>query len=563
MPPTREQVLQNIANAAKNREDAEFNMATLPNTVTVEDIAAEVKRQTGRDVLQKLKEAHINKESVLFPFSTGPYTPEQMQEKPVEDVSYLNAISKGLMQEPLPPGQSLGKKIVHGAYEELPPTLGAAFGAPLGPAGAMAGAMMGRGVQKGIGAAARALTGAPAVQETPIQMASDVALTGVLQGIGVKGVGTGAADEVVTGGLTARLRHHAPNWPSGPKSGAQARQLIRGSLSETPIQTLPATQPSGVIGGLRAGQQGSKNLAVSEVNALLKPKTVNYVYGKNPGKAVIDEGITGKTFEEIHGQLENKLEEVGKLYEPVLAAHQKVRINVDAFTNPLDVAMAKARRNPRTNKALITRLENAKRDLRMELDNEMTGEALPGAGSFKKMSPKDALELKRAIGEITKFTADIQEDNIVNAALKQSYHMVDNKLDLAVPGIKQLNERWANLLGATVAARNKAMMGMNKRQWVAPVAEVMAGAGIGAMAQRPLTGAALGAGTALVHKLAQSPSFTIGSAHVLNNQVASGFGAAAQGLEKFAATQIPQTGIRRGLEYGIESDPLGLFDGQP
>lgn len=437
------------------------------------------------------------------PAQGAEFTPAQMQVQPKPELpGYAESVLKGFKQEELPANAGLGRNLAHMVGEEALPTIGAVAGAPMGPAGIMAGAAMGRGLQKGAAAGVRALAGEPASNETPLHMAQDVAQTGVMQGIGQK-----AAPGMLERGLTSTAKK------------------------------IDAT-------------------AIQEVNALIKPKTLEYIYGKNPGKAILEEGIPGGSFKEMHGAIQNKLQELGQMYEPILSdpKNSVVRLNLERFTAPIDEAILKAKRLPRRNDALITRLENTKRDLRMQLDNKITGEVYDTT-SFKRMGARKALELKRVIGDATKFTADAQEDNAVNSVLKQMYRYVDMKLDQKIPELTRLNERYANLLGASVAARAKDLSSMNRRQWM-PLAEGAAVAAGGTLMGRPIEGAAIGAATAGIHHLAQNPANTVNAARVLSTVVSPAIQSAAQGVANAGATQIPRS-IARNLT--VQEDPLGLF----
>ncbi len=431
----------------------------------------------------------------------GEFTPEQMQEAPSPvQPSYAESIRKGFAQEPMPEGAGIGRNVAHFAAEQILPTIGGAAGLPLGPGGVMAGAAAGRAWQKAGSRMGDLLTGREQTKETPMETAKDMALTGFLQGVGEKPV------------------------------VSSMKGLLAGSAKATDA------------------------IAINEVNALIKPKAAQYIYGKNPGKAIIEEGVTGKSFEEVARKVEQKLAEVGKEYEPLLKANANKRLNLSNFTKPIDEALETVKKDPRSHKEVINRLENLKRDLSGAFDDMTTGEAFY-PNSFNKVSPKQALELKQRIGVLTKFTGNTgistPQDTFVNNTLKRMYGNIDNKLDFAIPGIRTVNERYANLLGAHVAATNRNLATMNRRN-LAPLAEAVAGLGIGAIAGHPLTGGALGLATAGVHSAINSPSVVTKAAQGLTNKVAPMFRTLA---EKTGGAQIPQTLTR----VAIENDPLGLF----
>jgi hypothetical protein len=63
------------------------------------------------------------------------------------------------------------------------------------------------------------------------------------------------------------------------------------------------------------------------------------------------------------------------------------------------------------------------------------------------MSAKDAHELKKTIGDATRWTGQAF-DNDLNKVRVKVYHAIDEMLDKEIPNIKGLNQRYANLLTA-------------------------------------------------------------------------------------------------------------------
>lgn len=75
MPPTKDEILANLRAKAANREVATFNFATMPEGISVEDIALELQKLTGRNVYPALKTRADKKEVVTFPFNKEPVQP--------------------------------------------------------------------------------------------------------------------------------------------------------------------------------------------------------------------------------------------------------------------------------------------------------------------------------------------------------------------------------------------------------------------------------------------------------------------------------------------------------
>ena len=72
-----------------------------------------------------------------------------------------------------------------------------------------------------------------------------------------------------------------------------------------------------------------------------------------------------------------------------------------------------------------------------------------------QLSPYEALQFKRMIGDRVRWTQD-PLDGAVNQALGEAYGEVKNQVNAAVPGLKDLNERYSNLVGAAKAIERRA-----------------------------------------------------------------------------------------------------------
>lgn len=188
--------------------------------------------------------------------------------------------------------------------------------------------------------------------------------------------------------------------------------------------------------------QGAKNEASERIiNSLIKPLQKDLSYGKNPARGVLSEGIVANSLEDLANQVSNRRGEIGKQIGEMVAASDKPIILTDAL-KPIKEELTKARRAPNTNKDLINRLEGVLADL-----NEAIGPDRYYA------NPSQTFAIKKLVGDITKFTGNASDDKAVNAALKRVYGRLKERLNEAVPGVSELNERYADLTSAEVAAR--------------------------------------------------------------------------------------------------------------
>lgn len=199
------------------------------------------------------------------------------------------------------------------------------------------------------------------------------------------------------------------------------------------------------VGG-KAIQGGLKALGAAPgkvVNSLIKPLLKDFSYGKDPGRTVAAEGIVGNDFDDLLLNISKRRAEVGQEIGAVLArpVNAVKTIDMSGFLKPLQDAIAEAKKYPKVNAALVSRLDDTMNDIVARI--KTGGQIALG----------DAAALKSEIGAITKWTGNASDDQLVNSALKKSYGFLKEKIGQAVPEVKALNERFANLLSAEIATR--------------------------------------------------------------------------------------------------------------
>lgn len=206
----------------------------------------------------------------------------------------------------------------------------------------------------------------------------------------------------------------------------------------------------GVGAGINAGTKALNKAPAAIINSLIKPLLKDFSYGKNPGRGVAREGIIGNTFEELVQNITGKLGELGNKLNTIYSK-AKNKLNLTKALDPLDEAITYAEKNPRVNKAIITRLQDTLKDILGVVDDPKTGLSYV-TRKLKNITAKEAFELKQTIGDLTRWTGQMSDDKIVNKALKQVYGRVKEALNKALPKTKDLNERYADLLSAKTAA---------------------------------------------------------------------------------------------------------------
>ena len=209
--------------------------------------------------------------------------------------------------------------------------------------------------------------------------------------------------------------------------------LIGGRLLK-PISQIP--EAIGKFSGFEAGRL---------INSLIKPAQKAFNFGKNPGYQVVKERIVANNMEDLGTKIKGKLEEASQNLKQRIGTSNNIPDDYSDMLKPIDQAITDAKRLPKTNDALITRLENARSDLLQKRD-------------LTKLTPQEAVQLKRDIGDVTKWTKEGTDDATANKTLKQAYHSVKIKLEKNIPGIKADNERLANLIDADVASTKRTNM---------------------------------------------------------------------------------------------------------
>lgn len=203
--------------------------------------------------------------------------------------------------------------------------------------------------------------------------------------------------------------------------------------------------------------KGKANLAERFVNSLIKPLSKDLSYGKNPARGILNEGITFNNFEEGITKAEQAIKNnVSKLENQLTQAkYQNVSFNLTDSLKPIDDAIANAAKGGKPNQAIISRLQDYK-DAILNNYQVVNGELIPvKARNLSYLSPKETIQLKRDIGEMTKFTGAISDDNIVNGALKRVYGSIKAKMEQKIPEIMPLNERLADLISAKSVLVNR------------------------------------------------------------------------------------------------------------
>jgi hypothetical protein len=228
------------------------------------------------------------------------------------------------------------------------------------------------------------------------------------------------------------------------KAGELANPVIgTGKLAGKAIGAAAEAIPAGMV-------SASSRL----VNSLIKPLGKDLSYSKNPGRGVVKAVPVATSFDDLVLKVDKGVEDygsqIGKKLQQADMSNKSIDVS-NSFT-PIDNAIEQAAKSPETNAELINRLAATKRDL----IGTRTIDGGTMAKNLNNMTPLETFDLKQQIANITKFTGRPSDDGIVNKALKQVYGNVKEKINDVAPGLKDLNETYADLLSAKVALKNRA-----------------------------------------------------------------------------------------------------------
>jgi len=243
---------------------------------------------------------------------------------------------------------------------------------------------------------------------------------GKLGGLGIKAgteaIGFGGISATQTGELGKEARDTAIISALFPVAGAVSTAVKNSKITETISKRL--------------------------INSLIKPSLRVESYGKNPGLRVAQEGLTASSFEDLSKKISERRGSIFGEMETIANKSGKT-VDLSDVIIPIDKALEKAMKTPKTNSTLITRLQETKDDLLGILKNTKTP------------TVKEAVDFKRTIGDITKFTGNASDDSLINKPLKMIYGKTKDAINQVEPKLKGLNERYADLTSAEIATRHR------------------------------------------------------------------------------------------------------------
>lgn len=250
------------------------------------------------------------------------------------------------------------------------------------------------------------------------------------------------------------------------------------------VMTNPAGAAESLVGqaGLGAGIGMAGDAALPRIASGLKrlaPKvadlslgTIPDVYGGDPGMAAAREGISGFTPQRILARTNDAIPGIAAEHSSILQGvdaspfdrairgyHPTIDIG-DAISEPFDSVRA-AKTNPLTGAAMptqISKLNKVQTYLTHEAD-PFTGQPTTALRPLNQMTPLGANQLKSNIYGMTDYDNPFRS-SLANDALKQSAHLVKNKIIDAVPESAESGNRLHNLMSLKNSMESKSPTGI-------------------------------------------------------------------------------------------------------
>jgi hypothetical protein len=219
------------------------------------------------------------------------------------------------------------------------------------------------------------------------------------------------------------------------------------------------------IGAIQAGAAITKDLAPRLINSLVKPRQADFAYGKNPGRAVSEMGITGNNIDDFGKNVTSAKQDIGRQIGSIYSspANSTIQINASNEVKKIDQAIENAAKGGKNNQGIVTALQNIKDSLLFEHTVNADGEIVKASVKpidLSKLTPPEVFDLKQKIANATKFTGNPSDDKLVNSTLKRIYGGLKDILNKAVgknnPEIINLNEKFADLTSAEIAISHRA-----------------------------------------------------------------------------------------------------------
>lgn len=262
-------------------------------------------------------------------------------------------------------------------------------------------------------------------------------------------LGIGATEGIAAGGVSLAQEGELNSnvkWNAGISAAIPFAGPVKNVLAQTQAWQNTLTP---------VGKWLTQKLPGGLMDSWLKVKAADVKFGKDPGKWLVDNGITANTkiglYQKIAGtagpdgkMVGGYLQTIGKQIEEKLTGvgPNAPKIDVAPIVKMLDEEIQAAISTGE--QALFDRLQTFRTSITHNFSN-VDGKLLPSTEKILTYAPIDAHSLKVDWGKSTKWTGQAF-DTEVNQVKVRAYGMLNDMLDKAAPGVKALQMDYANAL---------------------------------------------------------------------------------------------------------------------
>lgn len=301
--------------------------------------------------------------------------------------------------------------------------------------------------------------------------------------------------------------------------GAAVSAAQNGDLNKDVVDTAILSGAIPIVSNVMTGVKnlvgkGMQKAAENQISQLIKPSKDAFLFGKNPSKAIIDEGIVANNFDDLTKKLSDKMDDIGKQLDDV--------VRKAPSTKTADVSKIISGNADDFGKKVVDKNSwSTYSDKLQQLTGEFKADIKSGQLvkvsdlNLSKMTANDVWKLQKKVGKLTQWTGAMGEKE-ANKQLHKLYNKLGKVLDNLAPGTKELQFRYANMLGANKAAVARKAVAERNTELV----RILGGATVGGIVNPAggddLTHRALNAaGGALLFKVANSPALKTRLAQLL------------------------------------------------
>lgn len=219
--------------------------------------------------------------------------------------------------------------------------------------------------------------------------------------------------------------------------GSAAGSMVAGKLAET---------------GTDAATEAARDYVPQRLmNALVRTRPKGFNYGRNPGQGVADEGIVAGSKSAMLDKIGQHLEDTGAQINQHLSdpAVNKPTIDItNAVLDPINQMETAAIKGK--NLTLADNLAELRDRLTNDYARGPNGKLTPtGATKLSGLTPLEANAIKQDIGKMAKWKGPgFEAQDQMSPALHQIYGQINDRIEAAAPGIKDINQRYGELLSA-------------------------------------------------------------------------------------------------------------------